>query len=158
MSDKWWVIQKKELNKFDFEKDSTAGSVLIGEMDSAKNGKPNYCGIMTDKCYQEQAACGKLKEKVQHVALIEENPNGLEPHVIDEKIKEQESMFGVAVNAYSTWKRVVWKKTNSLAVIRPLKSLKRSGTELVNLELTKKKKQVSHDDQVTTIELEGFDV
>ena len=43
-------------------------------------------------------------------------------------------------------------------MIRPLKSLKRSGTELVNLELTKKKKQVSHDDQVTTIELEGFDV
>ena len=48
-----------------------------------------------------------MKGKVQHVALNEENPNGLEPQVIDEKIKEQESMFGVAVNAYSTWKRVV---------------------------------------------------
>ena len=74
------------------------------------------------------------------MALNEENPNGLEPHVIDEKIKEQESMSGVVVNVNSTWKRVVRKKTNSLAVIPPLKSLKRSGTKLVNLELTKKKK------------------
>ena len=81
-----------------------------------------------------------MKGKVQHVALNEENPNGLEPHVIDEKIKEQESMSGVAMNVNSTWKRVVRKKTNSLAVIPPLKSLKRSGTKLVNLELTKKKK------------------
>ena len=99
--------KKKELNKFDLEKDSTAGSVLIGEMDSAKNGKPNYCGIMTDKSYQEQVACEKLNEKVQHVTLNEENPNVLEPHMTNEKTKEQEITSGVAVNASSTWKRVV---------------------------------------------------
>ena len=50
------------------------------------------------------------------------------------------------------------KKINSLPTIPPLKSLKRPGIELVNLELPKKKKQVSHDDQVTTIELAGSDV
>ena len=96
-----------ELNKFDLEKDSSASSVVIGETDSAIKGNSNYCRIMTDKCFQEQAACGKLNEKVQHVALNEENPNGFEPHVIDEKNKEQESLSGVAVNVNSMWKRVV---------------------------------------------------
>ena len=43
-------------------------------------------------------------------------------------------------------------------MVPSLKSLKRPGTELLNFELPKKKKQVSHDDQDTTIELAGFDI
>ena len=58
----------------------------------------------------------------------------------------------------STWKRIVRKETNSLAVVPPLKALKRPGTDLLNFELPKKKKQVSHDDQDTKTKLAGFDI
>ena len=113
---------------------------------------------MTDKSYHELTACEKLNKKVQHMTINEGNPNVLEPHVSDEKTKEQENTSGVAVNANSMWKRMVRKEANSLAVVPPLKSLKCQGTELLNFELPKKKKQVSHDDQDTTIELAGFDI
>ena len=95
-----------ELKKFDLEK-AIVGSVLIVETKSAINGKPNYCGIMKDKSYHEQAACEKLNKKVQHVTINEENPNVLEPHMTDEKTKEQENTSGVAMNANSMWKRIV---------------------------------------------------
>ena len=85
-------------------------------------------------------------------------PNVFEPHVTGEKTKEQENMSGVAVNTNSTWKRIMRKETNSLVVVPPLKSLKHLGTELLNFELPKKNKQVSHDDQDTTIELAGSDI
>ena len=52
-----------ELNKFDLEKDSTTGSVLIEETDSAINGKSNYCGIVTGEAYQELAACENMYKK-----------------------------------------------------------------------------------------------
>ena len=58
----------------------------------------------------------------------------------------------------STWKRIVRKETNSLAVVPPLKALKCPGTDLLNFELPKKKKQISHDDQDTKIELAGSDI
>uniref|UniRef100_A0A7N2R4N7 CCHC-type domain-containing protein n=1 Tax=Quercus lobata TaxID=97700 RepID=A0A7N2R4N7_QUELO len=147
-----------ELKKFELEKDSIADSILIVEMENTKNGKPEYCGIMLNKSYNELAACEELNKKDQHVTINEGNPNDLEPHVTREKTKEQEITAGVAVNVNSTWKRIVQKETNSLAVVPPLKSLKRTGTELLNSELPKKKKQVSHDDQDTTIELAGSDI
>nr|POF24853.1 hypothetical protein CFP56_26242 [Quercus suber] len=147
-----------ELKKFDLEKDSVADSVLIVETKNTKNGKPEYCGIMPDKSYHEQVAYKKLNKKDQHMTINEGNPNDLEPHMIGEKTKEQENTPGVAINANSMRKRMVQKETNSLAVVPPLKSLKRTGTKLLNFELPKKKKQVFDDDQDTTIELAGSDI
>ena len=43
-------------------------------------------------------------------------------------------------------------------MVPPLKYRKRPGTELLNFELPKKKKQVSHDDQDTIIELVGSNI
>ena len=64
----------------------------------------------------------------------------------------------MAVKAAATGKRIVRKESNGLAVVPPLKALKRPGTELLNLELPKKKKQVSHDDQDTTTKLARSDI
>ena len=56
-------------------------------------------------------------------------------------------------NSNSTWKRIVRKEVNTISIVPPLTALKRSGAELFNAELSKKKKQVSQDDQNTKIEL-----
>ena len=78
-------------------------------------------------------------------------------HATMEKNKEQETEVGVAAKAAATWKRIVRKDSTDLVVIPPLTALKRPGTELSNIELPKKKKQVSHDDQDNTTKLAGSD-
>ena len=147
-----------ELEKFDLEKEITAGTGLIVEMEGTINGKSNYCGIVTGEASQELAACENMEKKYQHVRVNEGSPNVFEHHVVGEKTKQQENKSGVAVNAVSTWKRIVRKETNSLAVVPPLKALKRLGTDLLNFELPKKKKQISHNDQDTKTELAGSDI
>ena len=117
----------------------------------------NNCGIVTEEANQELAAWEFLNKTQQHVRVNEGCPNEVKHHVPMEKNKEQEKEIGVAVKAAATWKRFVRKDSTDLVVIPPLKALKRPGTELFNLELPKKKKQVSHDDQDTTTKLAGSD-
>ena len=56
-------------------------------------------------------------------------------------------------NSNSTWKRIVRKEVNTISIVPPLTALKRSGAKLFDVELPRKKKQVSQDDQNTKIEL-----
>ena len=128
-----------ELEKFDLERELTADTRVNVETECTKNGNTNNCGIVTEEANQELAAWENLNKKQQHVGVNEGSPNDLEHHVTGEKTKEQENRIGVAVKAASTWKRIVRKESNGLVVVPPLKALKRPGTELLNLELQKRR-------------------
>ena len=139
------------------EKELTTDAGVNVETESPKFGNTNIRGIVTEEANQELAAWEFLNKTQQHVRVNEGCPNKVKHHMQMEKNKEQEKAFGVAVKAATTWKRIVRKDSTNLVVIPPLKALKRPGTELFNIELPKKKKQVSHDDQDNTTKLAGFD-
>ena len=122
-----------ELEKFDLERELTANKGVNVETECTKIGNTNNCGIVTEEANQELAAWENLNKKQQHVRVNEGSPNELEHHVAGEKTKEQENRIRVAVKAAATWKRIVRKESNGLAVVPPLKALKRPGTELFNL-------------------------
>ena len=146
-----------DLEKFDLEKELTTDAGVNVETDSPKFGNTNICGIVTEEANQELVAWEFLNKTQQHVRVNEGCSNEVKHHMQMEKNKEQEKAFGVAVKAAATWKRIVRKDSTDLVVIPPLTALKRPGTELSNIELPKKKKQVSHDDQDNTTKLAGSD-
>ena len=154
-----------ELEKFDLEAELMTDAGVNEETDCHKFGNTNICGIVTEEANQELAAWEVLKKTQQHVRANEGCPKGANHHVTREKInhatleknKEQETEAGVAVKAAATWKRIVRKDLTDLEVIPPSKALKRSGTELSNIELPKKMRQGSHDDQNITTKLAGSD-
>ena len=56
------------------------------------------------------------------------------------------------------WKRIIQAKNNEARVVPPLITLKHMGTEIFDSKLPKKKKQVSHDNEDTLIQLATVDI
>lgn len=146
-----------ELGKIEL-KDSNCGIVENVETDSTEDCISEDCGEISIQSQTRLEALADLNEHNHHVANIEENPREHGIHVPAKQAECRANTQGVAAYHSSTWKRIIRPKNNEARVVPPLITLKHAGTEIFYSELPKKKKQVSHDNQDTPIQLATVDI
>jgi len=139
----------QELRKFDLEKDSHYGRAVTAEIlidpegmvdELAKTKETEQLATEARKLLSEHT----LKASANHVPITQTNPNF--------------GTDGGATNYAPTWKRIPWPKHSELHESFSPPTLKRSGLDIDDHELPKRKKQVSHDDRKTTISLAKADI
>ena len=147
-----------ELGKFELKKDSNCGIAVNVEIDSTEDCITKDCGEISIQSQTGLEACADLNEHNHHVANIEENPREHGIHVPAKQAESRANTQGVAAYPSFAWKRIIQAKNNEARVVPPLITLKHMGTKIFDSKLPKKKKQVSHDNQDTLIQLATVDI
>ena len=147
-----------ELGKFVLKKDSNCRIAMNVETDSTEDCITKDCGEISIQSQIGFEARADLNEHNHHVANIEENPKEHGIHVPAKQAESRANTQGVAAYPSFAWKRIIQAKNNEARVVPHLITLKHTSTEIFDSELPKKKKQVSHDNQDTLIQLATVDI
>nr|POE70274.1 hypothetical protein CFP56_60499 [Quercus suber] len=140
----------KELKKFDLEKGNQREYVTEEThtiSDCLLNEAVEISGISQNLGDTREL----LSESSPHVPLLSENPKEATPHVPLTQAKPIAKSGLQDTYAASTWKRI--PRGKNVESYEPLSSqtLKRSGVDIEDHEVPRKKQQVSHDDGKTHI-------